>query len=428
MLSAQLKKEIEQGKLRDRLLRVYGNGPAEAVEQEKRLLGAITEFEKLYGEGRDISLFSAPGRTEIGGNHTDHQGGRVLAAGVNLDAVAVASKAPGGEVRVKSEGFPEDALNAADTGKKAGESGRSSALIRGICAGFKNAGYNVGGFYAYTSSRVLAGSGLSSSAAFEVLVGTAVNGLYCGGAVQPLAIAQIGRYAENEYYGKPCGLMDQAASAVGGFTMLDFFDSKNPRAEKIPFDFASCGDTLCIIDTKGTHQDLTPDYAAIPREMKLAAACFGKSVLSEVDEKDFFSNIPEVRSKAGDRAVLRAIHFFAENRRVTLEAQALKNSDFGEFKRLVNESGRSSFQYLQNVYSPSQVKEQGVSLAAALCEKLLAGRGGAWRVHGGGFAGTVQAYVPCGYFDEFKKYIESVFGEKTCHRLRVRPDGGIKII
>lgn len=428
MLSAKLKEIIRQGKLRDRILHIYGCNAEEAAGQEKRLLRAVGEFEKLYGNNNDISLFSAPGRTEVGGNHTDHQGGRVLAASVNLDAAAVISKAAGGTIRVKSEGFPEDTINAADTDRKAEEKGTSAALIRGICAGFNNLGYNVGGFYAYTSSQVLAGSGLSSSAAFEVLIGAAINGLYCRSEAEPLSIAQIGRYAENEYYGKPCGLMDQAASAVGGFTLLDFSDSENPRAEKIPFDFASCGDTLCIIDTKGSHKDLTPDYAAIPNEMKLAAGCFGKKVLSEVDEKEFFASIPKVRAKAGDRAVLRAIHFFEENRRVTLEANALKNNDFEKFKRLVIESGRSSFQYLQNVYSPSHVKEQGVSIAIALCEKALSGIGGAWRVHGGGFAGTVQAYVPSKYFIGFKKYIESVFGENSCHRLYVRPAGGIMII
>lgn len=428
MLSAQLKETIKQGKLKDRILHIYGCDTEEAAAQEKRFLHAVGEFEKLYGENLDVALFSAPGRTEVGGNHTDHQGGHVLAAGVNLDAVAVVSKAPGGEIRVKSKGFPEDALNAGDTEKKYGEEGKSAALIRGICAGFKSLGYHVGGFYAYTASQVLAGSGLSSSAAFEVLVGTAVNGLYCGGEAKPLSIAQIGKYAENEYYGKPCGLMDQAASAVGGFALLDFSDSKNPRAEKIPFDFSSCGDTLCIIDTKGNHEDLTPDYAAIPAEMKLAAGCFGKKVLSEVDEKEFFSSIPKVRAKAGDRAVLRAIHFFEENKRVTLEANALRSDNFAEFKRLVVESGRSSFQYLQNVYSPSHVREQGVSLAIAICEKMLSARGGAWRVHGGGFAGTVQAYVPSGYFSEFKKYIESVFGENSCHRLYIRPAGGIMIV
>ncbi|MCI1954836.1 MAG: galactokinase [Oscillospiraceae bacterium] len=422
------KEKILRGDCAETLARLYACGEKEAAAKGERIAGALEEFETLFGADRDVRIFSAPGRTEIGGNHTDHQGGRVLAAGVDLDAVAVASRAEGGEIRVKSRGFPEDALNAGDLARKPEEEGGSKAIIRGICKGFADRGYKIGGFHAYTTSNVLAGSGLSSSAAFEVLIGTAVNGLFCRNEVPPLAVAQIGQYAENEYFGKPCGLMDQAASAIGGFALIDFSDAENPRAEKIPFDFSKCGCRLCMVDTKGSHSDLTPDYAAIPAEMKQAAACFGKKLLSQVDEAEFYSRIPAVRAAAGDRAVLRAMHFFSENARVLKEAAALKAGDFKAFKRLVLESGRSSFQYLQNVYSPSHVAEQGVSVALALCERLLADRGGAWRVHGGGFAGTVQAYVPNAFLAEFTREMEAVFGKGSCRPLAVRPVGGAAIL
>jgi galactokinase len=427
MLPEEAKKRILSGGCSEALAALYGCSAAEAAEKGQRLCRAIDGFETMYGRDLDVRFFSAPGRTEIGGNHTDHQGGRVLAAGVGLDAVAVAAKTNGREIRVKSAGYPEDRVSLGDLTPKPSEKGRSSSLIRGLCKGFADRGYSIGGFCAYTVSSVLSGSGLSSSAAFEVLLGTAMNEMFCSGKVQPLAVAQIGQYAENEYFGKPCGLMDQAASALGGFAMIDFSDAAHPRAEKIPFDFARCGYRLCMVDTKGSHSDLTPDYAAIPAEMKRVAAYFGKQLLSQVDENEFYAHLPEVRAAAGDRAVLRAMHFLAENRRVLREAEALRAGDFDSFKNLVIESGRSSFELLQNVYSPSHVAEQGVSLALGLCERLLAPRGGAWRVHGGGFAGTVQAYVPDDFFPEFSKELEDVFGPGSCLPLSVRPDGGVEI-
>ena len=427
MLPEEAKKKILSGALTEPLAGIYGCGEAEAAEKGRRICEAVDGFEKTFGEGHNIRIFSAPGRTEVGGNHTDHQGGRVLAAGVGLDAVAVAAGTDGGEIRVKSAGFPEDRIAAGDLARRPEETGSSAALVRGLCKGFADRGFRIGGFCAYTVSSVLAGSGLSSSAAFEVLLGTAMDRMFCGGQAAPLAVAQLGQYAENEYFGKPCGLMDQAASALGGFAMIDFSDAAYPRAEKIPFDFANCGYRLCMVDTKGSHSDLTPDYAAIPAEMKQAAACFGKQLLSQVEEREFYAHIPEVRAAAGDRAVLRAMHFFAENRRVLREAEALRSGNFEAFRQLVIESGRSSFEYLQNVYSPSHVAEQGVSLALALCERFLAARGGAWRVHGGGFAGTVQAYVPDGFFPEFSKEMEAVFGLGSCLPLSVRPAGGVEI-
>lgn len=407
---------------------LHACGAKAAAEQAERIAGAIGQFETIYGGSRDIAVFSAPGRTEIGGNHTDHQGGRVLAAGVDLDAIAVAARSGGGKIRVKSQGFAEDSLTAGDFKKRAGEAGHSAALLRGLCKGFSDRGYQVGGFDAYTSSDVLPGSGLSSSAAFEVLLGTVMNSLFCRGELPPLAVAQLGQYAENEYFGKPSGLMDQASSAIGGFALIDFSDAENPRAEKIPFDFADCGCRLCMVDTKGSHADLTPDYAAIPAEMKQAAACFGKKILSQVDETEFYSRIPAVRAAAGDRAVLRAMHFFAENARVLQEAAALRSNNFESFKQLVLASGRSSFEYLQNAYSPSHPREQGVPLGLALCEHYLAPRGGAWRVHGGGFAGTIQAYVPKDIFPSFSAQMENVFGKGSCRPLAVRPVGGTRIL
>lgn len=428
MLPEQAKKLIREGKYAEKLSRIYVCGEEEARERGERIIRAIDEFGRLYGAERDVMVFSAPGRTEIGGNHTDHQGGRVLAAGVNLDAVAVAAPLAGGEVRVHSQGFPEDAVNIGDLSARPEEKNTSKALLRGICADFIRRGNRPGGFCAYTTSDVLPGSGLSSSAAFEVLVGTVLNGMFCDGAVSPLVIAQIGQYAENDYFGKPCGLMDQAACSIGGFAMLDFRNASDPRAEKIPFSFAACGYRLCMIDTKGNHAALTPDYAAIPAEMRAVAKVFGKEVLSQVDEEEFFADIAKVRAAAGDRAVLRAIHYFGDNARVLKEAEALKAGNFQEFKRLVVESGRSSFEYLQNVFSPAHVSEQGVAVALALCERLLTPCGGAWRVHGGGFAGTVQTYVPEGFLPEFTQRMEAVFGKNSCLPLSVRPVGGIRIL
>lgn len=428
MLPEEARKKLLSGEYAETLSRVYACGDAGAGKQAERIAAAVAAFEAKYGKGREIAVFSAPGRTEVGGNHTDHQGGRVLAAGVDLDAVAVAALSPGGKIRVQSAGFAEDVVSADDLAKKPAEAGRSAALIRGVCKGFSDRGYRAGGFDAYTVSSVMPGSGLSSSAAFEVLIGTAVNGLFCRNELPPLAVAQIGQYAENEYFGKPSGLMDQAASAIGGFAMIDFSDAENPRAEKIPFDFGNCGFALCMVDTKGSHSDLTPDYAAIPAEMRKAAACFGKKLLSQVDEAEFYERIPAVRAAAGDRAVLRAAHFFAENARVLKEADALRAGDFDSFLRFVLESGRSSFEYLQNIYSPTRPQEQGVAVALALCEHLLAPRGGAWRVHGGGFAGTVQTYVPSDFLPVFTAEMESVFGAGSCRPLAVRPVGGIRLL
>jgi Galactokinase len=428
MLSALVKEQIALGSYDEKISRIYVCGAEKAAACRSRLIRAVESFEALFGADRDIGIFSAPGRTEVGGNHTDHQRGRVLAASVNLDVIAVVAKNDKNQVNIKSEGYPMDSLNAAELEAKQEERNSSLSLIRGILAKFTELGYSVDGFDAYTTSDVLSGSGLSSSAAFEVLVGTIVNDLFCGGKESAVKIAQIGQYAENVYFGKPCGLMDQAASSVGGFITIDFGDAEHPAVEKIDFDFANCGYALCIIDTKGNHSDLTPDYAAIPAEMKQVAEFFGKEVLSEVKESEFYANLGALHKKIDDRCLLRAIHFFGDNERVTKEVAALKADDFDTFKKLVVESGHSSYMYLQNVFSPAHVQEQGVSLVLALCERLLEPVGGAWRVHGGGFAGTVQTFVPVEYLETFIHEMEAVLGAGSCHTLSIRPVGGIQIL
>ena len=370
--------------------------------------------------------FSAPGRSEICGNHTDHNRGKVLAAAVDLDVIAAVEPTSDGCVTVKSEGYPEDKIALADLDVIEAEKNTSAALIRGVLAGFKSRGHNIGGFKAYTRSNVLKGSGLSSSAAFEVLIGTILNGLYNDGNVSAVEIAQIAQFAENVYFGKPSGLMDQMASSVGGFTKIDFSDPENPVIEAISLDLAKYGHRLCIIDTRGNHADLTPDYAAIPSEMKSAAGVLGKSYLRELSRDDILKNIAEIREKAGDRAVLRALHFMDENERVDELADAIKNGDFAAFLSVITRSGDSSYKYLQNVFACSHPNEQGVSLALYLASSLLGGEG-ACRVHGGGFAGTIQAFVPDGKLDAFVSGMESVFGAGSCYVLGVRPFGGVEV-
>ena len=423
--TAMLKEKLAGSEYDGAFARNYKKEDIQA--QKSRYLRIVSSFEELFGSGREIEMFSAPGRTEVCGNHTDHNHGCVLAASVNLDAVAAAGINDENIVRVKSEGYKMDVVDLDDLGVMPAERGRSAALVRGVCAGFKNRGYNIGGFDAATASDVLSGSGLSSSAAFEVLLGTILNHLYNGGKVSAVEIAQIAQFAENEYFGKPCGLMDQMACSVGGFVRIDFKDPAAPVIEKLDFDFGACGHALCIVDTGGDHSDLTDDYAAVRSEMESVAAKFGKSVLREVDRADFEKQISVIRDAAGDRAVLRAIHFYNENERVEKQAQALKNGDFEAFKALVVESGFSSYMYNQNVFTCKAPENQPVSIALALCQDILAGRG-AWRVHGGGFAGTIQAFVPMDLLDAFKEKICAVFGEKSCYVLNIRPDGGIKVI
>ena len=371
-------------------------------------------------------FFSAPGRTELGGNHTDHQHGRVLAAAVELDARAAVSLNGTSVIRLYSEGYP--ALYQVDLHEpdvRPEEKNTAAALIRGVAAGFIRRGYRVEGFDAYVRSTVLPGSGLSSSAAFEVLLGTAMNGLFSCGA-SAVEIARIAQYAENTYFGKPCGLMDQMASSVGGCVAIDFADPAAPRITPVDFDFAACGHKLCIIDSGASHADLTDEYAAIPAELSAVCAVFGKEVLRQVDEKAFYARLPEVRAAAGDRAVLRAMHFFEENRRVVDQVAALERGDFPAFLRYVNESGLSSQTLLQNVIPTGAAAHQEVALALALARRLLGGRG-AVRVHGGGFAGTIQVFVPDDLLDAFRGGMEAVLGAGSCHVLSIRAAGGTEL-
>jgi galactokinase len=397
-----------------------------ASEQRGRYCAAIQEFEKHFGAQREIALFSAPGRTEIGGNHTDHQHGGFWLPVLYLDILAVAGKNSENIIRIQSEGYPMDTIQLKDLSVQEGEKNHASALIRGIAARFQQLGMEIGGFDAYTTSNVLKGSGLSSSAAFETLVGVMLNELYAGGKADPVQIAQIGQYAENVYFGKPCGLMDQTACSVGGFVAIDFENPDKPDVKKLSVDFAKYGHKLCIVDTGGNHADLTGDYASAPAEMKSVARVFGREVLREVKPELFYQNLSRVRAACSDRAILRAFHFFADHDRVPLEVAALESGDFEAFKKLIIESGHSSFMYLQNVYTCKNPDEQGLSLGLAISEHLLAGRG-AWRVHGGGFAGTIQGFVPDAVLKNYKTAFENVCGEGSCHILSIRPVGGVCI-
>ncbi len=381
-------------------------------------------FFKTFGT-QPTRYFSAPGRTEIGGNHTDHQRGRVLAAAVNLEALAAVRPNGTSTVRIQSEGYPMCAVELSDLTPKAREVNTTLALIRGVAARFAQLGCKVEGFDAYITSTVLPGSGLSSSAAYEVLIGTIVNHLFFDGKVSQPEIAMIGQYAENVFFGKPCGLMDQMASAVGGMVTIDFFDKENPMIESVEFDFASCGHALCIIDSRASHADLTDEYAAITLELKDICNYFGKDVLTQIDPADFFAAIPALREKYGDRAVMRAYHFYKENARVPQQVEALKQGNFLKFLSLVKESGYSSYMYLQNVIPAGYKEHQDVAVSLALCEHYLAGRG-TYRVHGGGFAGTVQAFVPFDILEDFRAGIDGVLGEGACHVLSIRPHGGVE--
>lgn len=423
---AVLKQQILAGDYNPLFAKLYGKRQSYISAQQKRYLQAIDKFAELFPNSQEISLFSAPGRTEVGGNHTDHQHGAVLAAAVNLDVIAVVSLNHSDTIRVQSQGFPMDTVDLADLGVCETDKGTSTAIIRGIASRFAQLGYAVGGFDAYTTSNVLKGSGLSSSASFENLIGTILNHAFNAGRISAVEIAQISQYAEVHHFGKACGLMDQMASSVGGFSSMDFRDSIHPAIEKIDFNFADCGYALCVVDTKGSHADLTPDYVAIPTEMKQVAAYFGKEVLREVDETEFYANIAVLRHSVSDRAILRAIHFFAENRTALEEAAALKQGDFDAFCRLVKSSGNSSFKFLQNIYSSAHPAEQGVSLGLALSERIL-GERGACRVHGGGFAGTIQSFVPLDLVEVYQQAMEQVFDTGSCYVLNIRPLGGVAV-
>lgn len=401
--------------------------PQDLEEQRKRYRKAIDSYREYFGGmGEGYRVFSSPGRTEVGGNHTDHNHGKVLAASVNLDVIAIVEPIEAPKIALKSEGYDENIIEIEDIEIKEHEKNTSEALIRGVVAGFRKNGYRVGGFKAYTTTNVLKGSGLSSSAAFEVLIGIILNHLYNGGAIGALKIAQIAQYAENVYFGKPSGLMDQTAASVGGFVAIDFKDIESPLIEKINSDFAAYNHALCIIDTKGDHADLTYEYAAIPNEMKQIAEHFSVQYLRQLCREDIILNMDILRYEFGDRAVLRSLHFFEENERVDKLSYALKANDFQAFLDSIKESGNSSYKYLQNVFSINDIKNQDIGIGLNAAEHIL-GRKGACRVHGGGFAGTIQAFVPLDLLKEFKMSMESIFGGGSCYILTIRKHGGVEV-
>lgn len=420
---SELINNINSGAIDERFRSLYGN----VTSQRIRFLSALERFSKLYPEQDDIQVFSASGRTEIGGNHTDHQHGCVLAAAVNMDMIAIAAPNDSGVIRFSSEQCPECTVSTDDLAVHDDEKGTTAALIRGIAAGLAGPGANIGGLDILVSSDVPSGSGLSSSAAFEVLIGTVIDCIYNDGEAGAEAIAHIGQAAENLYFGKASGLMDQMASALGGMVAIDFEDPDSPKVERIDFDLGDAGYCICITDTGSSHADLSDEYSAVSAEMKHIAQAMGHEVLREADEEEFYRLIPELRKVCTDREILRAAHFYSENERAFLEAQALRNGDTEEFFELVNASGDSSAQLLQNLYPTSSPQSQSLPLAIMLSKRILGGSG-AVRVHGGGFAGTIQAFVPIYTVREYIGEMERVFEEGCCHVLSIRNEGGIRLI
>lgn len=410
------------------LAALYGAG---ALDAQKRRYGALAEeYAARFYPARSLRFFSAPGRTELGGNHTDHNRGRVLAAAVTRDTIAAAEPRADSLVRMHSSAFPQlFEVDLRSLGPHAGEAGTSSALIRGVAEGLEREGFAAGGFNAVVAGDVPVGSGLSSSASFEVLVGGIFSALYNGGGVDPVTLAKIGQYAENVHFGKPCGLMDQLASAAGGVLAIDFRDPASPEVETIPFDFSRTGYTLAVVDTGGSHANLTPAYASIPADMKRVAALFGKTALREVGEEAFRAGMGPARAAAGDRAVLRALHFFAENRRVARMAAALVAGDFDAYLGLVAESGASSSAMLQNTAAPGDGREQPAALAIGVSNDFFRRRGrGVSRIHGGGFAGTIQAYIPGDCVEAYARLMEGLFGPGCVRPLAIRSGGVMAVV
>lgn len=425
MKTTEIKEQVVSGKY-DALIEDLYADPSLLDYQKQRYAAALDKYQTLFGDD-EVSIYSAAGRSEISGNHTDHQHGCVLAGSINLDAIGIVSKQDN-VIKVISDDFDIKPIDLNDLDKKEDELGTSEALIRGVVSKLKKLGYNVGGFKAFITSDVLMGAGLSSSAAFESIIGTIIDGLYNDMKIDMVTIAKVGQYAENVYFGKPCGLMDQCACAVGGLISIDFKDTSNPIVNSVNVDFSKYDHSLCIVDTKGSHADLTDAYGAVPQEMKEVAHYFGKEVLREVDEDEFYANIASLRTALNnDRAILRAIHFFNENRRVNTCVERLNKDDFEGFKTLIQESGNSSYKFLQTVYADFDYKNQAVSLGLAMSEMILKDHG-VCRVHGGGFAGTIQAFVENSYVDTYKEEIEKVFGKGSCHILKVRKLGGCKVI
>lgn len=417
--------KISNGEFDDTLKYLYVTD--DVTTQRARYMSVINGYGEVFGNAEEIALFSAPGRTEIGGNHTDHQHGCIIAGSVNIDVLAAVSFNNENVVRIKSKGYDMDEVSLDDLEIHTEEYDKAISLIRGVLRKFKDLGYDVKGFNAYTESNVMKGSGLSSSAAFEVLIGTIANHLFANSEVSPVEIAKIGQFAENVYYNKPSGLLDQMASSVGSVVAVDFKDNSNPIVKKVDFNLNEYNHSLCIIDSGADHADLTHEYAAVTEEMRLVSNYFGKDFLREVSKDDFMTNLKDVRKTVNnDRAILRAIHYFNDTERAVAETEAVESGDFEKFCKINRESGRSSFMYLQNVYASSMPNAQAVSLTLALCDEFL-GDKGSFRVHGGGFAGTVQAFVPNDMVGEFKTKIEAVLGEGMCHILSIRPVGGYRL-
>jgi galactokinase len=407
---------------------LYGKDEKIIEYQKKRYNKLSENFQKIFGR-QPVKYFSTPGRIEISGNHTDHNNGIVIAAGINLDSIACVTESDS-TVEIFSEGFDKPFLiNLSELSPVEGEAGTTSALIRGIAAGLSEKGYKIGGFKACITSDVLIGSGLSSSASVEVLIGAIFNHLYNNGKIPAEELAKIGQFAENKFFKKPCGLMDQVACAVGGIVSIDFKDKDNPKINKIDFDFLKQEYSMLVVHTGGSHINLTDDYAAIPEEMNKVARVFGKETCREVDYNNFLNNIKKIRDKTGDRAVLRAYHFFKENERVKQQIEALNKNNFNEFLKLVNSSGNSSFKWLQNIYSSNVITYQSISLVLAFTEDFISKIGeGACRVHGGGFEGTILVFLPLQYVDEFKKYISGIFGDYLILDLSIRQCGAVSVL
>ena len=394
--------------------------------QKNRHLALLQRFLEFFPHQQIVDVFSSPGRTEVGGNHTDHNAGRVLAAAVDPDILAVVAPNEDGVLRIHSEGYPSIVIRVDELGVVESERYTSASLVRGICARFQQLGYVVNGFDAVIASLVPKGSGLSSSAAYEVLIAFILNHLYNQDRLDRLLLAQISQYAENEYFGKPCGLMDQTTCAMGGFVTIDFMDFANPAIRKLDFDFSRSGYAFVIVDTKGDHSDLTPEYAALEREMKSVARALGGKVLREFSEQLVLDNLAYLRTKVTDRAILRAIHFYRDDRRVSALVAALERGDYPDFLRLICESGESSWMLCQNCYSPKIIEQQGIPIALTASEAILKGRG-AWRVHGGGFAGTIQAFMPANLVPEYIAGVERIFGDGSCHAVQIRPEGVMRM-
>ncbi len=404
---------------------LYGTDPSELKRNGMRYAGLIKKFEAAFGK-KDVDFFTSPGRTEIGGNHTDHNYGRVLAGAVNLDNVCIAGRNGTNVIRIISEGYPQFDVDISELKPIQSEKYSSAALVRGICARFKELGHEIGGFDACIDGGVPKGSGLSSSASFEVLIGAILSEVFNNGNIDPIENAIIGQYSENNYFGKPCGLMDQTACAMGGLITIDFRDPSKPVVKRVNFDFVATGYSLVITDTGGSHADLNDEYASLPTDMKAVAAELGAKVLRQVTLDQVIDIIPKIREKVGDRAILRAIHFQGDNQRVVDQVAALERNDFDAFLRMVVESGYSSYMYNQNIYPVTNAREQNISLALALSDLVLKDQG-AWRVHGGGFAGTIQAFVPAALLDKYTATLEHVYGKGSCHKLFIRPQGAGKV-